>query len=296
MGVLEQISDLKRRGIPEPEIINSLRSQGISPKAINDALSQSRIKNAVSSENIEEIQGNEEMEPSILRPERAEQLPTEGYLSDEDLTPPAPSHYGYNAMMVHPGPVTKEISEEEYIPKPGQAQGGYSSPYQYQQQYPQEGYEYSEGQAPYDSSEGFSDTDTLIEISEQVFSEKIKPLQRQIEDLNEFKALSQTKLENVSERLKRIESSIDRLQSAILEKVGDYGRGLDNVKKEMEMMQDSFSKVVNVIADASERKHHTGHKTESHTPDHTSHKIHKTTHVVHHKSNSHGTKKHSRKK
>jgi len=59
--------------------------------------------------------------------------------------------------------------------------------------------------------------------------------------------------------LKRIETSIDRLQSAILEKVGSYGRGLDSVKKEMGMMQDSFGKMVGVLADKAGEKHHVLH-------------------------------------
>jgi DNA anti-recombination protein RmuC len=66
-----------------------------------------------------------------------------------------------------------------------------------------------------------------------------------------------------SERLKRIESTIDKLQLAILDKVGSYGKTLDSVKKEMSMMQDSFGKIVNKVADKTE-KHHAEHKTSSH--------------------------------
>ena len=34
------------------------------------------------------------------------------------------------------------------------------------------------------------------------------------------------------------------MQIAILEKVGSYGQNLDSIKKEMSMMQDSFTKMV----------------------------------------------------
>ena len=115
--------------------------------------------------------------------------------------------------------------------------------------------------ADYDMSEGYApDTDMMIEISEQVFSEKMKPLLKQIEDNVEFKTLSETKIENISHRLKRIESQIDNLQSAILEKVGGYGRGLEGVKKEMSMMQDSFGKIVNDLADKHSERAHATHK------------------------------------
>jgi len=48
----------------------------------------------------------------------------------------------------------------------------------------------------------------------------------------------------LSERLKKIETTMDKLQIAILEKVGSYGQNLDGIRKEMSMMQDSFSKMV----------------------------------------------------
>jgi hypothetical protein len=51
-------------------------------------------------------------------------------------------------------------------------------------------------------------------------------------------------MENISDRLKKIETIIDKLQIAILEKVGSYGKNLEGIKKEMSMMQDSFSKMI----------------------------------------------------
>ena len=45
MGVLEQITQMKNQGIPDQEIVSNLQEQGVSPREINDALSQSQIKN-----------------------------------------------------------------------------------------------------------------------------------------------------------------------------------------------------------------------------------------------------------
>ena len=83
-----------------------------------------------------------------------------------------------------------------------------------------------------------------MEMAEQVFSEKIKKFQKVLDATSEAAILLQTKFDNISERLKKIEGTIDRLQIAILEKVGSYGQNLENIKKEMGMMQDSFSKMV----------------------------------------------------
>jgi hypothetical protein len=135
-------------------------------------------------------------------------------------------------------------TQENYIPQtqeiPEYSPEGESTQ---QQEYiqPQEGYQ----QDQYGYSPGGIDSDTIIELAEQVFFEKTKKIQKQVEDLNEFKTLSETKIENISDRLKRIETTIDKLQIAILEKIGSYGENINSIKKEMSMMQDSFGKVVN---------------------------------------------------
>lgn len=269
MGVLEQVMELKRMGIPENEIIGKLREQGVSPNAITEAFNQAKIKSAVSS-------GGgikNEMEPSMMGPEGAEpppkELPTEGGISDVELTPPPPQ-YQIAQPKKEFAAVSRDISdEEEYVPQP---QGEFY-PNQDQQQYQQDQYQpeqyIPQGYAPQQEygypTSGISDTDTIIEITEQVFSEKIKTIQKQVEDLTEFKVLAQTKIDNISDRLKRIELNIDRLQAEILEKVGSYGRGLEGIKKEMGMMQQSFGKIVKTVVDKTKHQHkpsiaHTPHQ------------------------------------
>lgn len=280
MGALEEVIALKNQGLSDPEIIRKLQERGASPVEITEAMSRAQIKNAVS------YPGTDGMEPSIMGGEdEPERLPLEGLeggtLSDEDLTPPRPSGFpGYPAM---PSRMTKEIypsdegSGEVYSP---QAQ------YQYSQAPPQqETYSYSQP-----AIGGLSDTDTLIEIAEQVFMEKNKSVQRRVEELNEFRTLFQSKVENISERLKRMESIIDRLQASILEKIGSYGQGLESVRKEMTMMQESFGKVVSRVADSSHRHHSQSHHAEkavvSHTGPH---------HVTVHKSTKRTVRKHKKK-
>ncbi len=88
------------------------------------------------------------------------------------------------------------------------------------------------------------DTDTILEIAEQVFYEKIKKVQKNLETLNQFKELSDSKLKEISNRLKRIENTIDNLQISILKKIGSYGENLEGIKKEMSMIENSFGKIV----------------------------------------------------
>ena len=219
MGVLEQVMQMREQGMPDHEIVSQLQEQGASPKTINDALNQANIKNAVGGM-------DEMMQPGMQ-------------YNAEDI--PVPQ----NTEKYSPEP--QENAEELYIPQtqtPPQ-QYSYQSPgsqeYTYAESYPSGG-QYSVG----------TDADMMVEIAQQVFSEKIKKIQNQIEELNEFKALYQAKTDGIYERLKRIESIIDRLQSAILERIGSYGSGIESVKKELSMMQDTYGKIVNAVAD----KHH----------------------------------------
>jgi len=183
MGVLEQITQMKKEGVDDTKIVNRLQEQGISPKEINDAISQSQIKSAVS---------NEEPTPITESP------------------PP----------------------QEEYIPQTQETQPQENYPQQqYQEYYPQE------------TTPAYQTGDNTIEIAEQVFQEKIKTIQNTVNKLNEFQTLTQTQLENISDRLKRIETSFDKMQLSILDKVGNYGKNIDTLKKEVSMIEDSFGKL-----------------------------------------------------
>jgi hypothetical protein len=247
VGILDEVISMKSRGISDSEVIKNLREQGISPSEINEALNRAQIKSAVSADENSKT-NSEGMEQSIMNSEEEpDHLPTEGDINDFDLTPPPVSGFK--------GRLTKEIpenSEEIYEPQEAyypqqqylQEQGGYAPA-------PQPGYEQQE----YSESMGSIDTDTIIEISEQVVSEKNRPIQKKIEEMEEFRVLTQTRIDYISDRLKKIETIIDKLQAAILEKIGSYGQGIENVKKEMNMMQGSFSKMVNNLADRADEKY-----------------------------------------
>ncbi|MFH1503538.1 MAG: hypothetical protein ABIE36_02685 [Candidatus Diapherotrites archaeon] len=212
MGILEEISRLQDQGMDSKEISSRLQERGITPKAIEDAINQMKIKDAIYSE-------EEEKKPNIKE-----------NLQGRNQTSPPTLHVP-KSMEIENGPeelYAPPAIEETEVPQYGE---------QYNEEYsPQQGYEESGG--------GGYETDTFIEIAEQVFSEKIKKERKQIDALNEFATLAETKISNNHERLKRMENIIDKLQIAIIEKIGSYGKNLESIKDEMEMMQDSFEKIV----------------------------------------------------
>jgi len=234
MGIFEEISYLKEQGLDDKEISERLQERGISPKAINDAINQMAIKKAIYSEDKEEALS-------------AKATPSPPFT----LAPPQPL-YSSKRMEIE-----NSRAEEFYAPPPlmeeGEAQQ-YGGQYSQEEYYPQEGY---------GESEGGYDTETFIEIADQVFSEKIKKEKKQIEALNEFATLAETKISNNHERIKRMEAIIDKLQIAILEKIGSYGKSLESIKSEMEMVQDSFEKIIPKL-----------HEIGKHTTEHTHHKHH----------------------
>lgn len=221
MGVLEQISQMKNQGMQNNDIVATLQQQGISPKAINDALSQADIKKAVSAEG-----------------------------PQQDIVNQAPRQDQGQYIAK-----TQEVPNEVYAPQT-QSQGYSSEGY-----YPQQGYDQYSG-----SQGGLNvDSSTIIEISEQVFSEKIRKIEKQIKEVVEFKTISESTLNNLVERVKRMESMIDKLQISILDKVGSYGKNMDHLKKEVSMVQDSFRKMVNPIANRANQKVSETHKKSSST-------------------------------
>lgn len=237
MGTLEQVSRMRDEGMNDEDIIYNLREQGVSPKAISDALNQASIKSAVSG-----IRGSNELIPPQNDDDSSQQ-----FYSLPDRRTEAPA--------------SPEESPSEYIPTrmyepPAEQQQEYYSPREIYEPAPQqESYApeaYNSAQGGYGGYMPGTNTETLIDISQQVVAEKTAELKRKIEELEEFKTLAQTKIDYISERVKRIDFVLDKLQIAILDKVGSYSNTLESIKKEMSMMQESFSKTLNPLADLAE--------------------------------------------
>lgn len=230
MGVLEKIKEMRNQGIPDEDITKKLQEQGISPKAIMDAFNQEQIKNAVSAESSD---GENNMNLSIPKP--GQQTQGAGIGGQQFYRPRSQE--------------MNESAQDYYEPYSTQSQGMQQPPQQYNypetDQYDQEEYypQQSYSQDYYSQPQGYS-ADTQIEIAEQVFSEKIKKIQKQIDSMTEFAKLAETKISNNHERIKRIENTMDKLQISILDKIGDYGKNITGIKNEMQMMQDSFSKML----------------------------------------------------
>ena len=250
MGILDQVAEMRNQGLSEAEMSARLQEQGFTPKSINDAFNQEKIRSAVSAEDIS--MQNPSSSGSFYKPMTQEQqYPGQVPGLPGDMPDPTQSSAYQDPYQQDP------YSQEQYPPQDPYSQGQYPQDTYSQGQYPQNYQDpyyqdpYSQGQEEYyaDPSQqqyaGYQgNTDTMIEISEQIFAEKIKKIQKQVEQIAEFAALAQTKISNNNERIKRMESIIDKLQISILDKIGNYGKDISAIKKEMEMIEDSFTKVI----------------------------------------------------
>ena len=175
MALLERVNQMQQQGYSNEQISQMLQEEGISPREVSEALSQSQVKSAVN----------------------------------------APEAGGY-----------AEGEEAGYAPEAG----GYA-----------EG-----GEAYYQQA---LDTETVRDIANQVVEEELSKIKMELKEMSRLKTDMKFQIQNIDNRLKKIESTISQLQSDIIRKVGEYGEAISDVSNEIKATQDSFSKLVNPLID-----------------------------------------------
>jgi uncharacterized protein YukE len=139
------------------------------------------------------------------------------------------------ATMQPPAQAPAQQSPEVYPPETqdpyyGQAPQAYSADTSYAPQYS-------------------TDTETISEIAEQIASEKIKEYTKKTGDIVSFQNQIQEKVSDIDERLKRIENGIDKLQQAIIGKIGEFGESTGAIHKDLENLHGTVSKLMNPLID-----------------------------------------------
>lgn len=255
--MIEQIIQMQQQGKPDGEIIQYFREQGISPRDISEALSQAKIKSALGMAQRQDFPDSSEgeMQPSMM--------------------PKPPQTY-------EPG----SYQQEQYTQESSQAYPEYSP--EVSQESPIQEY------AQYQPTTSF-DIETINEIVEQVVDEKTDETKKQVSSLIKLYRNLQLEIQRIEQRTSKIESLFNELQFAILNKIGEYGKNLQDVTQELHETQKSFSKIANPLAENMSHlkkiSHHQSH-AEHHPVHHaTSHTATNKTHQVHHQAKP---KKHSK--
>ncbi|MFH1248870.1 MAG: hypothetical protein V1660_01855 [archaeon] len=235
-NALDDFLTLEKQGKTDKEIVASLQENGYSNTEINDAINQTKIKKAVVSQ--------EGMQPSIMQQQQAEEfvpVPTavkkKASKKEEEEQQSVFTHASEDSYSQQPQQAPQQLPSDLYDysqqPQPAYPQYNYGQPQQYQQTV---------------SSQGI-DVETIEEISEEIVNEKISDIRNKIENMAEFRHSMETRMEDIDERVKRMEINIDRLQAALIGKVGEYSKNIKDLGSEMRAVEGAFSNILNPLVD-----------------------------------------------
>ncbi len=218
MSLIKQIEEMRNSGKSDSDIITGLMAQGNSPKDVEDALSQSQVKAAVSQE-YSPMPGIEpSMQQSILSAPQSQSFQQSQPV--QEIQPPRPI-----STQQSSAPLQQEPLYEQQPYYEGYEQAAYPS--------------YSYSAAP--SSE------TISEVVEQILEQKLSKIKNELSRVDDFKSELDGKMDLLKERLRRIEGIIDNLQDSIIRKIGEYGENIQSLGKDLQATQDSFSKVIHPL-------------------------------------------------
>ncbi len=231
MTTLDRVISMQKQGLPETQIITQLQNEGFNPQEINESLNQAKIKNAIS--------------PS----EQPIQTPTAPEIQSFQAPPPEtypPQARGMQQSIMQSSPPTTQRSPSELqVPSP--------ELYPPQEQQPQEEYYTQTPQAyspqDYYAPQNTLDTETISEIAEQVVIEKLDEFKKKTGDLVSFKTSIKTQVTDIDERLKRIENSIEKLQQAIIGKIGEFGESNAIIHQDLDNLHGTVAKLMNPLID-----------------------------------------------
>ncbi len=217
MALLERIQQMKKAGQNDAQIVRQLKEEGVSPREINETISQSRIKSAIAPPETQEMPQSPEMSQeeegmSSMQPSMMQQSPQQPNYPEQTIQ-----------MQQYPE---------------SQMQGGDA--------YPQQSPQY-ESYEPYYQQE--IDTETISEIASQIIDEKVSALKKQISEINRTKTEINFQIQRIENRLNKIETAIENLQTSVIRSVGEYGENIRTISREMQKTQDSFKKVLNPLTD-----------------------------------------------
>lgn len=238
MTTVERIMQMRNQGMTEPQIAQALREEGLSPREINESLSQSQIKSALnanpeytSMQPAQQIQTPQppQMQPSIMPQDNRDHQAFQQTTQPTALQQPYPEQPSQEAPA-EPSYPDQQFQEQPYPEQP------------YPEPYPEQSYDYY---PEYQSA----DVETMSDVAEQMIEEKTQDIKKKLATLLKFKENAGLELEKLNEKVEKMEQAFNILQSAILKKIGDYGEDVKNISKEMRATQDSFSKLINPIVD-----------------------------------------------
>jgi hypothetical protein len=248
MALLERVNSMKQQGFSETDIANALKEEGNTPTEIEEVMSQSKIKAAVA-ENFTpsgyETSNVPGMQASIM--DGSEQ-PAPVMAEEPQVQAPMPA-------MPMQTPMQSISQQSAAAPAPAYDQYQYpaESAYPAEAQYAQ-GYAPQYGYAP-ETTTGYYqqvlDIETVRDISKQQVEEALRKMREDLLNFSKMKSELKFEMQDIDNRLLKVESQMAEIQASIIRKIGEYGDSISSISKEIRATQQSFSKMVNPMLDKS---------------------------------------------
>ena len=244
MATLDKVIALQGQGLSDTQISTQLQNEGVAAAEIDNSINQAKVKNAVSPPAGQATGPTADMQASIMQ----QGQPGQAAAPQGQPAPMPPAQPG----MPPAQPAGQAPGPEVYPP---QGQPGAEAPplQEYQEAAPQDDYYAQTPQAYgddyYAPQAGAMDTETISEIAEQVATEKLNEFKTKTGDIASFKNNIQDKVNDIDDRLKRIEGSIDKLQQAIIGKIGEFGESNAMIHKDLDNLHGTVSNLMNPLVD-----------------------------------------------
>jgi DNA-binding transcriptional MerR regulator len=104
-------------------------------------------------------------------------------------------------------------------------------------------------QQDYSNQNYGTNPDTITEIAQQVVEEELKKHKKKTGDVVAFKNNIESEVEQLKSRITRMEKMLDKIQSSIIEKVGEFGENTNFIRKDLENLHNTTSKLMNPLID-----------------------------------------------
>lgn len=241
MALIEQITQMKTRGVSEPQIIKALKEQGNSPLEINEALSQSNVKSAIANaSSVSESMGEEEMMPSIM------QQSSEAVVSP---SPEEPSSYPAESQQYEQPPVQGQYQPEQYYQPSSQDYASQEQEYQQEVPYaPEQSAQEQYNQEAYYPQQT-ADIETIKDITQQIIEEELSKIRSQLAEISKIKSEIAMQMQELKLKISSFESVFQEILPAVRQ-ISKFESSIKDISEELQLTQDSFSKLVNPIIDS----------------------------------------------
>lgn len=264
MATLDRIIEMQKNGVTDADITTRLTNEGVPPTDINNSFNQARVKSAISGPD-PGTESGKGMQASIMKDNDANASPTNEGLQAQGVQTAPP------VAQQAPMPPQEQMQmppQAQVPPMQAEPQQGYQQAPMAQvpqalipgepEIYPSEQYQdpyYQQAQGPYPEQEYYpqdasgTNPDTISEIAEQVATEKINEYKQNTGDILGFKNTMTEKVSDLDERLRRIEASIDKLQHAVIGKVGEFGENTAMIHKDLDNLHGTVQKLMDPLVD-----------------------------------------------